>query len=102
MHPLNITKDEDKLAYAQTSKDIRITNYLAKDPDWYVRYYVTQNPSTSVKTLDRLAKDPDPDVRYWVARNPLISIESLDLLAKDPDSYVSSEAKQALTARIKG
>ncbi len=71
---------------------------LAGDDDADVRLAVTENEKAPHLVLERLAKDPSEDVRLGIASNPKIPSEILALLLDDENMFVSSKAKETLSA----
>jgi hypothetical protein len=60
-------------------------DYLSKDKDSDVRWWVALNPNTSPKTLDYLSKDEDYYVRWWVVRNSNTTSETLKQMSIDEE-----------------
>lgn len=92
-------ESDDKEFFASSDTPPEMLKHLAKDEDWYVRYYVARNILAPSTTLDQLATDWSPDIREAVVCNPATWTSTIKQRCDDSVSWVRNIAIKILAQR---
>jgi hypothetical protein len=67
----------DKYILAQNTTDPVILDELSKDKDWWVRFWVSQNPNTLPETLKQMSIVEESNlIKYHIKNHPNCSEET--------------------------
>ncbi len=82
---------KERIKLARKSQDPKILTQLSKDKTYDVRSALARNPSTPPDILHQCVLKGSRPIKFYVAQNPSTSIETLDLLSRDDSHWLRVE-----------